>query len=96
MIKALEHKLVDNASPPMEKYRNKYMSRLETGEEIDPEKEVRVVNIDDMVKILSPIDLTEHKHDDHAYQNINAVNPPVKGPKYMDAQAYVGGPLFAK
>ena len=51
----------------MEAYRNKYARRLETGEDIPPEIEVTVQNIDDMVKILSPIDLTKHENDEHAY-----------------------------
>jgi hypothetical protein len=37
MIEALEAKLVDNSSPQMEAYRNKYARRLETGEDILPE-----------------------------------------------------------
>ena len=67
MIKALESKLEDNSSPQMEAYRNKYARRLETGEDIKPEDEVKVEKIDDMIKITSPIDLTKHVHDEHAF-----------------------------
>jgi hypothetical protein len=48
-----------------------------------------------MVKILSPIDLMTHKNDEHAFQNVNSVNPPKKGPKYMDIQCSVGAPVYS-